>query len=59
MDPTTQTACAPDVVPANAKLRAKYERRDPETTVLWQVVHGWLETFLEAATQAYDRGLPR
>jgi len=27
--------------------------------VLWQVVHGWLETFLEAAAQAYDRGLPR
>jgi hypothetical protein len=47
------------VVPANAKLRAKYERREPETTVLWQLVHGWLETFLEAATQAYDRGLPR
>jgi hypothetical protein len=47
------------VVPANAKLRAKYKRREPEATVLWQVVNAWLETFLETAAQAYDGGLPR
>jgi hypothetical protein len=35
---TTQPTCAPDVVPASPKLRARYQRREPEKTVLWQVI---------------------
>jgi len=39
---------------------AGYQRREPEKTLLHQVVCEWLETFLEAARDrsAHGRGLP-
>ncbi len=49
----------PDVVPEGASQRKRYERHQPENTVLYQVVQAWLETFLRMANEAYERPLPR
>ena len=53
-------ACpAPDVVPERPHLRKRYARHEPENSVLYRVVQGWLETFLAMASEAYLRPLPR
>ena len=53
-----RSAC-PDVVPEGASLRKRYERHQPENSVLYRVVQAWLETFLCMADEAYQRPLPR
>ncbi len=50
---------APDVVPERPHLRKRYVRHEPESSVLYQVVQAWLETFLVMASEAYLRPLPR
>lgn len=50
---------APDVVPERPHLRKRYVRHEPESSVLYQVVQAWLETFLAIASEAYLRPLPR
>jgi len=55
---STHPARAPDVVPANAKLRTTYKRREPEKTVLHQVVSAHLESFLRYARDNYRKPLP-
>jgi len=46
---------APDVVPERPHLRKQYVRHEPESSVLYQVVQAWLETFLAMASEAYLR----
>jgi len=50
---------APDVVPERPHLRKRYVRHELESSVLYQVVQAWLETFLAMASEAYLRPLPR
>jgi len=35
------------------------ERREPDETVLGQVIHGWIEALLDRALQTYHGELPR
>ena len=51
--------CAGDVVLESAAARMRHVRHEPEKTVLYEVVLGWLETFLAYAREAYERSLPR
>jgi len=51
-------AC-PDVVAESPSLRKRYERHQPENTVLYQVVQAWLQAFVDMAGEAYQRPLPR
>jgi len=48
-----------DVVLESAALRKRHARHEPEKTVLYEVVAGWLETFLAYARETYARALPR
>ena len=43
----------------SAALRKRHVRHEPEKSVLYEVVAGWLETFLCYAGEAYARALPR
>lgn len=47
------------MVPESAALRKRHVRHEPEKTVLYEVVAGWLETFLAYARESYARPLPR
>jgi len=47
------------VVLESAALRKKHVRHKPEKTVLYEVVAGWLETFLAFARETYERAIPR
>jgi hypothetical protein len=42
-----------------AALRKRHVRHEPEKTVLYEVVLGWLETFLAYARETYERAIPR
>jgi hypothetical protein len=48
-----------DVVLESAAARKQHVRHEPDKTVLYEVVLGWLETFLCYAREAYTRPLPR
>jgi hypothetical protein len=47
------------VVLESAALRKRHVRHEPEKTVLYEVVIGWLETFLAYARETYERAIPR
>jgi hypothetical protein len=51
--------CADAAVLESSALRKRHVRHEPEKTVLYEVVLGWLETFLSYAREVYQRGLPR
>ena len=47
------------VVLESAALGKQHVRHEPEKTVLYEVVLGWLETFLAHARETYERSIPR
>ena len=47
------------VVLESAALRKRHVRHEPEKTVLYEVVLGWLESFLAYARETYERAIPR
>ena len=56
---TTTTTAAPQLDGSNGPARAKYTRREPEQTLLYQLVNEHLESFLEYTREHYRRPLPR